>query len=201
MCVNFRLQLFVLVQSAQRKPELRCVDVRALHNNPGDKRYTVIHAPGMPSDARALACSNSDYLVVVGASSLCVVKLPTSVLDRERMQDSLHCSAINVGAFFSHGADTVVQASWHPLSERHLVVLWSNGTLQLYNVEGNREVPEQGPSRFLCVWGAKTLRTSTQTLRTYIQNSLELCSPPVCCHSVLPVHIVLIFLSLSSHLT
>jgi hypothetical protein len=143
LAINFRLHLYVWARGAG---ELRLVDLKQVKLGKGDgyKRVECIGGQ-LPEATDALAASQGTYLCAWSPKSLCVLRLPTFALELEEAarKDILRCPTFAVGRYYTLGADRVLQVRWHPLSEKHLVVLWASGKLQIYDVEANSEEPEQ----------------------------------------------------------
>jgi hypothetical protein len=91
------------------------------------RQHVLLWSPGLGHLFDQVHCNGTgDMLLLVGARRLAVLRLPDRLVSRRRSEDAFHLAFIDDARY--HTSDTkVLQAMWHPYSERHVVVLASGG--------------------------------------------------------------------------
>ena len=91
------------------------------------RQHVLLWSPRLGHLFDQVHCNGTgDMLLLVGARRLAVLRLPDRLVSRHRSEDAFHLAFIDDARY--HTSDTkVLQAMWHPYSERHVVVLASGG--------------------------------------------------------------------------
>jgi hypothetical protein len=117
-------------------------------NNNAIPYQEIITSLPLPSDASQMSCNARGNLLCITSRSSCyVVHLPKKGLEGSLADgmDGIKCRTVAVGSYFhaSNSSLTIIQCSWHPRSESHLVVLTSDRRLRIYNITQQFDEPEQ----------------------------------------------------------
>eukprot|EP00898_Chlorokybus_atmophyticus_P001133 jgi/Chlat1/201/Chrsp1S08776 len=107
--------------------------------------------PSLPFNVHSIALNRDDQRLLLASSSegragVGIVELlhEPSAASSQPTQPSKCRTVLLAAEFFRvRPALRVLQASWHPLSDVHVVVLTSDSVLRIFNVLGDAETPEQ----------------------------------------------------------